>query len=101
MELLVVDNADEARFEIREGGEVAGFVTYRRKENEISFLHVEMDGRFRGQGVGGRLVRAALDEARARELAVLPYCPFVRGWMVEHPEYADLVPAGRRAEFGL
>jgi hypothetical protein len=101
MELLVVDNADEARFEIREAGQVAGFVTYRVQGSEISFLHAETDQRFHGQGVGGRLVRAALDEVRARELTVLPYCPFVRGWMVEHPEYADLVPGDRRQDFGL
>jgi predicted GNAT family acetyltransferase len=46
-------------------------------------------------------VRASLDEARARHLVVLPYCPFVQGWITEHREYADLIPAGRRDQFGL
>jgi predicted GNAT family acetyltransferase len=46
-------------------------------------------------------VRASLDDARARHLVVLPYCPFVRSWITEHSEYADLVPAGRREQFGL
>jgi hypothetical protein len=32
---------------------------------------------------------------------VLPYCPFVLSWITEHSEYADLVPAGRREQFGL
>jgi predicted GNAT family acetyltransferase len=32
---------------------------------------------------------------------VLPYCPFVNSWIASHPEYADLVPAGRREQFGL
>jgi predicted GNAT family acetyltransferase len=51
--------------------------------------------------MGSRLVRASLDEARARHLVVLPYCPFVQGWITEHREYADLIPAGRREQFGL
>jgi predicted GNAT family acetyltransferase len=32
---------------------------------------------------------------------VVPYCPFVRSWITEHSEYADLVPADRREQFGL
>jgi MFS family permease len=56
---------------------------------------------FRGHGLGSRLVQASLDEARARNLVVLPYCPFVNSWIGSHREYADLVPAGRREQFGL
>jgi hypothetical protein len=32
---------------------------------------------------------------------VLPYCPFVRGYIERHPDYLDLVPADRRSGFGL
>jgi hypothetical protein len=32
---------------------------------------------------------------------VLPYCPFVRSWIAEHPAYADLIPADQRAHFSL
>jgi predicted GNAT family acetyltransferase len=46
--------------------------------------------------VAGQLVREALDAARERQLAVLPYCPFVKSWIAGHPEYADLVPSGHR-----
>jgi uncharacterized protein len=34
-------------------------------------------------------------------LAVLPYCPFVRGFIDRHREYLDLLPVERRAKFGL
>jgi hypothetical protein len=34
-------------------------------------------------------------------LAVLPYCPFVQGFIDRHREYLDLVPAERRAHFAL
>ena len=101
MDVEVIDNPDKARFEILADGELAGFVLYHLRGTEIAFTHTETDDRFRGHGLASQLVRTALDQARARHLAVLPYCPFVRSWITEHPEYADLVPAGRREQFGL
>jgi predicted GNAT family acetyltransferase len=32
---------------------------------------------------------------------VLPFCPSVNGYIERHPEYADLVPATFRRQFGL
>lgn len=43
-----------------------------------------------GLGIGGRLVREALDDVRAQGLQVLPICPFVQAWLARHPDYADL-----------
>ena len=101
MKLQVVDNADKARFEILADGEIAGFLDYSLRADEIAFLHAETDDRFRGQGVAARLVQSSLDSARERHLAVLPYCPFVRSWIADHPAYSDLIPAGKRQHFGL
>jgi uncharacterized protein len=101
MNLEVADNPDKARFEILADGELAGFVLYHLRGNEIAFTHTETDDRFQGQGVASRLVRSSLDAARDRHLAVLPYCPYVRSWIARHPEYADLVPADRRQQFDL
>ena len=101
MDLEVTDNPDKARFEIIVDGELAGFVLYHLRGSEIAFTHTETDDRFRGHGLGGHLVQASLDSARERHLAVLPYCPFVNSWIAAHPEYADLVPAGLREQFGL
>lgn len=105
MEPQVVDRPEASRYEIRAGagggGEPAGFSEYQLSEGEIAFIHTEIDPAFGGQGLGGRLARGALDDVRARKLAVIPYCPFIRGWIGKHPEYADLVPEARRSEFDL
>jgi uncharacterized protein len=101
MDVEVTDNPDKARFEIVADGELAGFAQYHLRDGVIAFTHTQTDDRFRGHGLGSRLVRESLDEVRARHLAVLPYCPFLRSWITEHREYADLVPADRREQFGL
>jgi uncharacterized protein len=101
MELQAADNPEQERYEIRADGEVAGFIQYHLRDGVIAFMHTEIDPRFRGHGVAGRLAQSSLEAARARHLDVLPYCPYVRRWITEHPEYADLVPEARRPEFGL
>jgi uncharacterized protein len=101
MDVQVADNPDQAQYEIRVDGEIAGFVQYHLRDGVIAFLHAETDSRFRGHGVAGHLIQSSLESARERHLAVLPYCPFVRRWMSEHPEYTDLVPEDKRAGFGL
>jgi uncharacterized protein len=43
-------------------------------------------------GLGGRLAREALDDARARGLIVMPFCPFIAAYIERHlEEYSDLV----------
>jgi predicted GNAT family acetyltransferase len=104
MEPQVVDRPEKSRYEILagdDGTETAGFAEHSLSEGEIAFIHTETDSRFAGRGLGGLLAQGALDDARVRGLHVVPYCPFIRGWIRKHPWYADLVPETRRARFGL
>ncbi|MEU6676503.1 GNAT family N-acetyltransferase [Streptomyces sp. NPDC046853] len=101
MESRVADNPDRSRFEVFDGDELAGFTEYHRYQDEIAFIHTEIDPRFEGRGLGGVLARAALGTAREQGLGVLPFCPFIRGWITKHSDYADLVPQEQRARFGL
>lgn len=97
----VADNPDQDRYEVRIGGELAGIAQYRPRPGALAFVHTEIYDRFEGRGLGGKLVSFALADARARRLAVLPFCPFVKGYVERHPEYLDLIPEERRPEFGL
>jgi predicted GNAT family acetyltransferase len=101
VDITVADNADAERYEISVEGELAGFTQYRRRPELIAFVHTEVDPRFEGRGLAGKLISAALDEARVGGVAVLPFCPFVNTYIERHPEYADLVPEAFRVKFGL
>jgi uncharacterized protein len=97
----VSDAPERERFEISLDGEVVGFTTYHRTPRALSLNHTEIDPGHEGEGLASRLISAALDAARAEDLAVLPFCPFVRRFIEAHEEYLDLVPTDRRAEFKL
>jgi predicted GNAT family acetyltransferase len=100
-QIVVADAPERKRFEVTVDGELAGFLIYRERKDLLALIHTEVESRFEGRGLGGRLARFALDRAREGGLAVLPFCPFVDDWIKRHREYVDLVPAGYRANFDL
>ena len=96
METTVRDVPEESRYEIRDGDRVLGLAAYQRRGDTTVFTHTEVDPDAGQDGVGSRLVRAALDDVRSKGGSVVPQCPFVRGWIQRHQDYADLVvPSGR------
>ncbi len=84
-------NPDESRYEAWVDGSLAGFSAYEIDGPRIIFTHTEVEDAYEGQGIGGALARAALDDVRERGgLRVVPRCPFIKSWMDEHPDYLDL-----------
>jgi len=93
-ELDVRDAPRASRYEARSGDALAGFSQYERSDDGepvFVFTHTEVDPAFEGQGVGGTLVRGALDDVRRRGARIVAACPFVRAWVERHPDYQDLV----------
>lgn len=99
VQIAIADNADAERYEVRSDGELAGSLTYRLRPGLIELVHTEVDEEFEGKGLGSQLISFALEDARKRGLAVLPFCPFVNDYMQRHRQYVDLVPEGRRKDF--
>ncbi|QEC47361.1 N-acetyltransferase [Baekduia soli] len=101
MDPAVRDNPGSQRYEITADGAVAGFAQYRLRPGLIAFIHTEVDEAMTGRGLGRTLIASALQDARARSLAVLPFCPFVSAYLQRHPDDQDLVPEAYRNDFGL
>jgi predicted GNAT family acetyltransferase len=88
----VRDNPDLDRYEVSLDGEVAGFADYHLAKDHITFTHTEIDPAHEGAGLGSVLARGALADARERGLSVVPICPFIAGYIRQHPdEYADIL----------
>lgn len=66
---------------------------YELSADRMLIVHTEVPPELRGRGLAGKLVRAALEHARAQGLRVEPRCSYAAEWIGRHPEYADLVAA--------
>ena len=91
MEPTVTDSPENSRYEIRDGDQLLGLAAYQRRGTQVVFTHTEVDSGEEHHGLGGALVRGALDDVRSRGETIVPMCSFVRGWVERHPEYRDLV----------
>lgn len=86
----VQDDLEAGRLVIKEGGAEAELV-YDLEPGRLLLLHTEVPEAFRGRGIGGLLVAAAVEKARRDELTVVPWCPYARRWLKEHPDAHDSV----------
>jgi predicted GNAT family acetyltransferase len=86
----VIDNTAAGQFEIATDAGVA-VLTYSRRGDTLELTHTHVPPQAEGHGYGAALAKAALEQARAQGLSVIPTCPFVRTYLRRHPEYANLV----------
>lgn len=97
-ELQLTHNQEQSRYEAWLGADLAGFAEYQLTDALVVFTHTEIDPRFEGRGVGGRLARYALDDViAAGTRKVLPVCPFIKAWIRRHPDYLGVVYGARPA----
>jgi uncharacterized protein len=82
---LIVDNPLAGRLEYRDGEHLAELV-YLIDGKRLVLVHTGVPDELGGRGLGGELVRAALEKARAEDLVIDPQCPFARGWLDKHPD---------------
>lgn len=96
-----VRNAPDARrYEIVQGGAVAGFAEYQEvRGDRIVFTHTEIDPAFEGQGLGSQLIAFALEDARDRGQWIVPICPFVARYVHRHPEFVPQLDERIRRAF--
>lgn len=91
MSLTVTDQPEESRYALLKDGEVIGVAEYDLRDDVIVFTHTEIEEAKREKGMASTLVQKALDDVRDNSARrVVASCPYVRHWISEHPEYADL-----------
>jgi len=91
LDSIAVENNEAAqRFEANIDGQLA-VLAYRLFPHHVVLDHTGVPKPLERQGLGTKLVRAALDFARANHLRVVPLCPFVASYLRRRPEYQDLL----------
>ncbi len=91
LQLVIADNHGRRRYLVRLADRVVAYSEYELEPGRIAFTHTVVKPEFEGRGVGSRLAKFALDDARSRGLRIVPVCPFIRAYLKRHAEFADIV----------
>lgn len=83
----VRDDVGHHRFLYREAG-LHAQLQYRADGERLVLVHTEVPEALGGRGIGGRLVGAAVDRAESSGETVVPWCPYARKWLRDHPDVA-------------
>ncbi|WP_426018189.1 GNAT family N-acetyltransferase [Brevundimonas sp. DWR2-3-1b1] len=94
------DNAELKRYELPVDGELA-VVTYNLSPPNLMITETLVPERLEGQGIASRLAKHVLADARARDLLILPVCPFFSAYLQKHPEHAEAVHPTYRGILGI
>lgn len=86
-------DGDEGEYRITVDGQAAGELTWTEVQGRRVLEHTGVREAFEGQGLAGKVVRRALDDARSEQISVVPLCPYVAAYIGRHPADADLVDA--------
>ena len=95
-EVVVEDNPAARRYQAQLGEHLA-IAAYRLDGDTITFTHTQVPKELEGHGIANKLAHAALEDARARQLTVVPLCPFIASYIRRHQEYVALVDPAYRA----
>ncbi|MCD6068157.1 MAG: GCN5-related N-acetyltransferase [Bacteroidetes bacterium] len=92
MEVKQNGNEKNGVFYIEENGVQIAAMTYVfAGETKFIIDHTRVNEGNEGRGIGKLLVKAAVDFARARQLKILPLCPFAKAVFGKTPEYNDVL----------
>lgn len=91
-DIEVRHDAAQQRFETVMDG-VRAELDYEQLGDVLCLTHTGVPPEIGGRGVGGELVRTALEYARAKGLKVRPSCAYAASYIARHPQYQDLVAA--------
>ena len=94
------DNADRHQYELPVEDDVA-VVTYNLSAPNLMITETLVPERLEGRGIASRLAGHVLADAKARELLILPVCPFFAASLQNHPEHADVVHPTYRGILGI
>ena len=90
MDIKVANNASAKRFETMVDGSMA-VLDYELEDGTLILVHTGVPPALEGRGIGGKVVKAALEYAQDAGLKVVPECPFVRSYIERHKEYEHLL----------
>lgn len=91
MEIKHIQNGGGGFFYAEKDGREKGKMSYFIGDNNVIVIdHTNVDPSSQGEGVGTKLVKAAVDYAHAESQVLKATCPFARAILDKHPEWREM-----------
>ena len=92
MEIKREETSSKGRYfvPVNDSAEAVAELTFSKLgESTVIADHTGVPERYRGQGIGLKLVQRLVDDARIDKVKIVPLCSFVRAMYEKHPEWSD------------
>lgn len=90
----ILHERDERKgiFIAEENGVKVGEMTYSQAgADKIIIDHTDVNPEFKGQGVGKKMVEAAVAYVRENGMKIMPLCPFAKATFDKNPDMQDVL----------
>lgn len=92
MEIIQENDDKRGTFKAIENEKEAGVMTYTwAGSTKFIIDHTEVNPDFKGQGVGQKMLMKAVEYARAKNLKIMPLCPFAKSVFDKNLEIGDVL----------
>lgn len=92
MNIEQINEGHKGYFKASENETEAGRMTYTWVgDTKFIIDHTEVNPEFNGQGVGKKMVLAAVDYARKNNLKIIPLCPFAKATFDKNQDLQDVL----------
>ncbi|UII30553.1 N-acetyltransferase [Fulvivirga ulvae] len=92
MDIQQFNRETKGFFKAVDNGKEAGRMTYSwAGKDKMIIDHTEVNPEFKGQGVGYKMVHAAVDYARENNVKIIPLCPFAKSVFDKTEEIRDVL----------
>lgn len=86
----LINNTARSRYELVTDGYIS-FAEYLLPGKKLILSHTEVPKALEGKGVGSKLVKLVLEDAKSLGLKVIPLCPFAASYIKRHPEWNSVL----------
>jgi uncharacterized protein len=91
MEIKHQDNGAKGAFYIEENNKRMAEMTYVWSGNKLIIDHTDVDASLKGMNIGKQLFDKVIALARAKQVKILPLCPFAKSIFNKNSEYHDVL----------
>ena len=94
MEYTVQQNESDTKgsYYIESEGQKIAEMTYSiAGTDRIIIDHTEVGEAYKGTGLGKIMVEKAVEDARAKQISIVPLCPFARSVFDKNPQLRDVL----------